>query len=165
MKNQRTATCETILSVLSARGVNYELNGSVSIKELLNADDKKQIRDIVKSGFLNGEIEMSDDAKKKYFGDDTAMNSYVNGLVNNWIKKAPEFNGGEKYAPKNPGSRAGQGDEQIRAMRQLKKTTTDEIILAEIDKAIEARLAEIKPESVVEINVDALPEHLRHLVK
>ena len=48
-------------------------------------------------------------------------------------------------------------------MRALKKTTNDVSVLAEIDKAIATRLAEIKP-ATVEIDVSALPEHLRHLV-
>jgi hypothetical protein len=86
-------------------------------------------------------------------------------LVSNWQRKDTRLNGGDKYETKNPGSRTGSQDEQVKAMRNLLKTQTDPAIKAQIQKAIEERLAEIKPESKVEINVEALPEHFRHLVK
>ena len=164
MTSQKEAVCNALLSVLSARGHEYELNGEASINSVLTKDDKAKVRAIIFEGFRSGEISMTDDAQEKY-ADDTEMNKYVNGLVNNWIKKNPEFNGGDKYVPENPGSRTGQSDDQIKALRALKKTTNDATAIAEIDEAIEARLAEIKPSATVTIDVSALPEHLRHLVK
>ena len=53
------------------------------------------------------------------------MKSYVSGLVNNWIRKYKPFNQGVKYEIKNPGSRKGSGDEQVREMRKLLKTISD----------------------------------------
>ena len=85
------------------------------------------------------------------------------GLVNNWLRKDGRLNGGVKYTAKNPGSRSGSGDEAIRAMKTLLSVTTDASAKLEIQAAIEARQAELKPK--VEVNVAALPESLRHLVK
>ena len=164
MKSQKESVCNTILSVLSARGYEYELGCETPIKSVLTDDDKKQIRAIVLEGFMSGDISMTEQAREKY-NDETKMKTYVSGVVNNWIKKNPEFNGGNKYVPANPGSRAGQGDEQIKALRGLKKTTNDPQALAEIETAINNRLAEIKPAQTVTIDVEALPEHLKHLVK
>ena len=55
-------------------------------------------------------------------------------------------------------------DEQIKEMRKLLKTISDPTTKAQVQAAIDARIALIKPESVVTINVEALPEALRHLV-
>ena len=101
--NQRNATVNTILSVLKERGVEYELNGPTPISEVLTETDKKTIREIVFAGFRNGEIDMAADSKEKH-QDDKLMKNYVNGLVNNWIRKAPEFNSDVKYEIRNKGS-------------------------------------------------------------
>ena len=161
MKNQKNAVCDLLLSTLVERDAPYDSDRTM--KEQLTAEDKATVRAQVTQGFLNGEISMSDAAQIKYLSNPTELNKYVNGLVNNWINKNPDFNMGAQYKAKNPGSRAGQGDDQVRAMRALKKTTNDIAVIAEIDKAIATRLAEIKP-ATIEINVDALPEHLKHLV-
>ena len=165
MRSQKEAVCGLLLQVLSERGVEFEQNGPVNMKDVLTPADKKTVREQVTIGFLEGEISMSEQAQAKYLGDPKELSKYVHGLVNNWIKKCPQFNNGMKYIPENPGSRTGQGDDQIKAMRGLKKTTSDPLALAEIDKAIAARIAEIKPANTVTIIVEHLPEHLRHLVE
>ena len=164
MMNQRTATCSTILSVLADRGVNYELNGETPISEVLNETDRAKIREIVFAGFRNGKIEMAEESKEKY-KEDSALKSYVSGLVNNWIRKAPEFNGGSKYVAKNPGSRSGSGDEQVREMKKLLGQTTDPSKKQLVQSAIDARLAEIAAEKAPTIDASKLPEHLRDLLK
>jgi hypothetical protein len=161
--NQRQATVNTILSVLSEKGVNYELNGETPVSEYLTADDKKKVVSVICQGFLSGHIEMSDEGKSKYFGDQAELRKYTVGLVNNWIRKATEFNNGHKYEIKNKGSRTGSSDEQLKALRELLKITTDSEVRGEIEQAIAERMEEIKPK--VEINASALPAHLRHLVK
>jgi hypothetical protein len=88
---------------------------------------------------------------------------YIPGLVNNWLRKDQRLNGGVTYQAKNPGSRSGSGDESIKAMKMLLSVTTETAARAQIQAAIDERLAELKPK--VEIKVEALPEALRHLVK
>lgn len=95
--------------------------------------------------------------------DEVTIQKYVPGLVNNWLRKDKRLNGGTQYVAKNPGSRSGSGDEGIKAMKMLLSITTDADAKVQIQAAIEARQAEIKPKMTV--NVDALPESLRHLVK
>ena len=162
MQSQKSAVCQVIMSVLAQRGVDYELNGPTPVGDVLTSDDKARVREIVCEGFLNSEIQMTPQAQDKYLSDMSELKKYVHGLVNNWIRKNPEFNGGDKYQAKNPGSRAGSGDEQVREMRKLLKVTTDSESRKLIQAAIDARLEEIKP--TIEINSSALPEHLRHLV-
>lgn len=94
--------------------------------------------------------------------DEVSLRKYIPGLVNNWVRKDPRMNGGTKYEPKRPGSRAGTGDEGIKAMRTLLAMTHDETVKAKIQVEIDKRLAELKPKQ--ELNVAALPESLRHLI-
>jgi hypothetical protein len=161
--NQRQATVTVLMSILSERGVSYELNGETPISAVLTKSDKDQAVALISKGFLAGQIDMSQEGKDKYFGDEKELKKYVVGLVNNWVRKATEFNGSIKYEIKNKGSRTGSGDEQIKALKELLKQTTDSEVRAEIQAAINDRTEEIKPKT--EINIDALPVHLRHLVK
>jgi hypothetical protein len=102
-----------------------------------------------------------------YDGDipsETLLKSYVSGLQSNWLRKDKRLNGGVQYVAKNPGSRTGSTDAQVKAMRVLLATKVDPADRAEIQSFIDKRLAEIKPTKTVAIDVNALPEGLRHLV-
>ena len=160
---QSTATINAIMSVLKGKGIDYELGGETPVSQYQDMF-KAEVKSILCEGFKSGEIDLSATSKVDK-NDETSLGSYVNGLISNWVRKHPDFNAGGKYEPKNPGSRTGSQDEQVKAMRGLLAQTTDESDKETIQEAIDARLAEIKPESKVEINVEALPESLRHLVK
>ncbi len=94
--------------------------------------------------------------------DEATLRKYIPGLVNNWLRKDTRLNGGTKYTTKNPGSRAGSGDETVRTMKALLSITEDEAARATIQAEIDRRVASLRP--VTKINVDLLPESLRHLV-
>jgi hypothetical protein len=162
--NQRTATVQTILGVLAERNVKYELGGSKPISEVLTDEDRAKVRQMIVAGFKAGRIEMAEESKVKY-QDDKALSAYVSGLVNNWIRKAPEFNGGGKYAPKNPGARAGSQDEQIVEMTKLLKSTNDPKIKSAVEQAIADRKAELLYSKQPTIDASKLPKHLQYLVK
>lgn len=164
MMNQKTATVSTILSVLEERGVEFELNGPVNVGDVLTDADKTKIREIIFAGFRAGKIEMAEESKAKY-AEDSALKSYVSGLVNNWIRKEKTLNGGNTYQAKNPGSRAGSGDEKIREMKKLLSQVTDPTKRQLIESAISQRQAEIAAEKAPAIDVSKLPEHLRDLLK
>lgn len=161
--SQKKAVRNAIFSVLEEAGINYELNGPVSINEVMNKDHRASAREILFSGFKAGEIEYKESFQDKV-EDDTCLKKYVAGLLNNWMRKDKELNCGQVYKVKNPGSRAGSQDSQIKEMRKLLKVTTDETAKTSIKEAIASRLAEIKPEKTVTIDESALPEHLRSLV-
>ena len=160
MVNQRNAVVSTIISVLNERGCSYEMNGSLPICEVLTVDDKNKVIGIICKGFKENKIEMSTEAKAKYYAD-AELRKYVVGLVNNWIRKAPEFNGGNQYQTRNPGSRTGSGDPKLKALKALFNTVPDANKPA-VQAAIDARLEELKPKVTIDTNL--LPEHLRHLV-
>jgi hypothetical protein len=158
--NQREATVNCILSVLEERNVEYELNGPTPISEVLTKQDKDNVRSILFTQFKQGKIDFRDTSRLQ---DTKYMTDYISGLVNNWIRKAPEFNSSSKYEAKNPGSRQGTQDEQVREMKKLLSTVTDQATKDVIQSHIDARLAEIKP--AVTLNLDLIPESLRHLVR
>jgi hypothetical protein len=169
--NQKTAVCECLVRVLEQNEIDYELGGEIPIKQVLSKSMFDEVRREICEGFEEGLISMSDEAKVKYVGHPTEMKKYVNGLVNNWVRKNKEFNNNFKGTPegkyeiKNPGSRTGSTDESIKNMRLLLKTVTDPTVRGEIQEAIDERIAIISPQYTVKVNAEAIPEHLRHLVK
>ena len=123
-------------------------------------DERASVNQILFEGFKNGTIEFAGTLP-----DDTKLKGYVSGLQSNWLRKDKRLNGNVQYVAKNPGSRAGQTDPQIKAMRTLLSTQEDPAKRAEIESFIARRLAEIKPAKTVELDVDALPEALRYMAE
>jgi len=148
MNSQKEAV---FAAVTKFYGSKFE-NGMSHTKE-----DKSTIVDTLIEG-VGTEFEVKNEQEN--------MRSYIIGLLNNHLRKDTRLNGGEKYAPKNPGSRAGQGDSEIKASRQLLKTLVEGSPEAEKVKAfINSKLATIKAaKAVVEIDTEALPAELRSLV-
>ena len=83
-------------------------------------------------------------------------------MVSNWIRKDLRLNGGEKYETKNPGSRAGQGDDQLKNLKALKAQHPEHA--TEIDVEIAKRVAELglaKKKNTVTVDLDKIPAELR----
>ena len=163
MTTQKQAVTNAVLSVVP----NYELGGETILMDVLTDNHKSEIKSILFEGFRAGEINLSEEAQAKFLHDDKELTKYISGLMNNWFRKNKEFNNGNAYQPDpaKVGTRSGAKDPQIKALRALKKKaglTAQQV--NDIDEAIKARLAEIKPETVVEINVDDLPAEFRNLV-
>lgn len=166
--NQREATVQAIMDTLEARGFEYELNGTTPVSEVLTDADKATVRGILFDQFRNSEISYKAEFQTKV-DSDTELKKYISGLTNNWIRKYKPFNSGVAYVAKNPGSRAGSSDEQMRELKKLLnqvRATGNTDAISEVEEAITARAAEIKPKSAAKpINVDALPDSLKHLVQ
>lgn len=122
----------------------------------LSKEERSSVQASLIAGFQSGAIAYQGDAT-----DSTKLTAYVSGLVSNWLRKDKRLNGNVSYVAKNPGTRTGSGDEALKAMRTLLSATTDETARAEIQSEIDKRISELKPKKV--INIDALPESLRHL--
>ena len=162
--NQKTACVNSILSVLDDRGVSYEMNGPTPMSEVLDSADKEKIRALLFTAFRAGEVEYKESFQAKV-DVDSELKKYISGLLNNWVRKNKEFNGGNIYKAKNPGSRAGSQDPQVKEMRKLLSVTTDDKAKQAIQGAIDTKLAEIKAsKSTVTIDVNSIPEELRHLL-
>jgi hypothetical protein len=154
---QKDAVLAAIFTVLGGKPEEGE-------KVELSKEQRGKVIDILFNGFKAGEIELG-----VTYGD-SDLKSYTSSLLNNWLRKAKELNGGETYKAKNPGSRAGQTDTVLKNLRVLLKAkqtaNADQSIIDQIQQAIDLRLGEIKAakKPQVDIDVSALPEALRHLV-
>ena len=120
-----------------------------SEKVELTTSQKKEITQLIAEDlYANKDSELSKEAQDKYPTVEALAKSYVPGLLNNWLRKDTRLNGGAKYETKNPGSRAGMGDPQIREMNKLlKQFKTDPSNYADkitiLEEAIESRKSEI----------------------
>jgi len=131
--------------------------GEVKGKVELTTEQKKEVHELVFMDFNTNQT------AHKSNPNEEQLRKYIPGLVNNWVRKDKRLNGGTKYAAKNPGSRAGSGDDALKAMKQLLAVTTDEGAREEIQEAITIRMKALKPKPVV--NIEALPPTLRRFVQ
>ena len=161
--NQREAVFAATTSVLSDNNITFE--EGQDIKDVMTDDLRKSVIAIVCEGFANGEVIFKDsEENKKKLADPKKLKSYVSGLVSNWYRKDKRFNGNVKYVAKNPGSRAGQSDSKLKALRNLKKqmeaASQD---TTEVDSYIEARTTELATEKAKKIEVDMtqIPQELK----
>ena len=149
MMNQKEAVYQAVTNVCGTQDEAY----------MPRKEDRGQVNNILFEGFRSGAIsfdgELPDDAKLK---------AYVSGLQSNWLRKDKRLNGNVQYTPKNPGSRTGSADAQVKAMRLLLATKDKPEERAEIQKYIDARVAELKPAKSVVIDESAIPEELKHLL-
>lgn len=164
-KNQREATFEAITDVLSNSNVSF--NSGTNVKSVLTSEHKKQVRQTLVNGFKSGTIEYTDEFAKTKLSSDTELSKYCSGLISNWIKKDSRLNGNVKYQISNKGTRVGNGDSQVKELRKLLKATAGTDAEQEVSEALNARLAQIKTSKTpkVDIDVEVIPENLRHLVK
>ncbi len=161
--NQRESVYLATMNVLSDAGV--EFSNEASVTTLPNYDKHREaIISIVTASILSGDTDFSPEAKAKY---DTAKKTrtYVVGLVNNWHRKDPQLNGEVKYTPKAPGSRAGCGDEQMKALKALRQARSEDAAAVKIiDAAIEKRKSELGESKKVVLTddmIEKLPADLR----
>lgn len=155
---QNDAVFQAVCSVLDAQSFDSAVE--------LTKDQRDSVIGIVTEGIMSGSVDFSTEAKAKH-DTPAKVKSYTVGMVSNHLRKDKRLNGGSKYEIKNPGSRAGSGDDQLKALKALRSITTDSENLASIDEAIANRTAELQAskQKAVTINVDALPKEFRHLVK
>ena len=152
--NQKEATYQAVVGVLTNAGIKFhegmDVSGIMSNREL-----RSQVNAILFEGFRNGAIQL-----EREFSD-AELKAYVSGLQSNWIRKDSRLNGNTKYVAKNPGSRQGSGDAQLKAMRALLETLIDPSDKAEVQQHIDARLAELAKAKAPVIDLSHLPEALR----
>lgn len=132
----------------------------------LTKEQRVKVIDIVTDSIMSKDTDFSPEARAKYPTRDD-VKGYTNGMVSNWLRKDLRLNGGSKYETKNPGSRAGSGDEVLKNLKNLKTTLTDAEHLKAVDEAIAERQAQVAAEKAktVTIDITKIPEELRHLIK
>ena len=152
-QSQKEAVFTAVSNVLSQNGTPIVEGEAVEMNKELRA----QVNAILFEGFRSGTIELD-----KTDISDSDLKGYVSGLQSNWLRKDKRLNGGTQYVAKNPGSRAGSGDAQLKAMRALMTTLTTESEKAEVQAYIDARVTEINASKAKKVTIDfsALPADL-----
>jgi len=159
-QSQKEAVFSAITSVTNEAGLSVAEGTDYST--VLNREHRAQITSILVEGFRNGSI-----ALDKTFEDESGLRTYCSGLTSNWLRKDKRLNGGMKYVAKNPGSRVGSSDPQLKAMRVLLSTQEDAAKRAEIQGFIDARVASIKASKKPSktFNAADLPAELQYLAE
>jgi hypothetical protein len=160
MTNQKTAVYMAITAVLAEAGIDF--SDGMNVAAFMTKDLRAIVNAILFKGFRDNEIELD----REY--SDTDLKAYVSGLQSNWIRKDKRFNGNTVYQAKNPGSRAGSGDQAlVNAKRLLASLQADPEAsaadISEVETYITTRTAEIqaaKTKATV-IDFSALPPALR----
>ena len=151
---QKESVFQAVSSVLGQAGI--EIKGNVA--EHMTRERRASVNAILFESFRAGNIELDCEYTE------TELKAYVSGLQSNWLRKDKRLNGGVAYTAKNPGSRAGSGDTQLKNMRLLLQTLTpgtDDYV--EVEQAIELRVSEVQASKIKAKPIDfsALPESLR----
>ena len=144
-QSQKEAVFTAVSNVLSQNGTPIVEGEAVEMNKELRA----QVNAILFEGFRSGTIELD-----KTDISDSDLKGYVSGLQSNWLRKDKRLNGGTQYVAKNPGSRAGSGDAQLKAMRALMTTLTTESEKAEVQAYIDARVTEINASKAKKVTID-----------
>lgn len=154
--NQKEAVFAAVTTVMNQAGIEF-VEGTTVVKSVFSKEHRAQVNAILFEGFRAGRIEI--DAEKS----DSDLKSYVSGLQSNWLNKDKRLNGGIQYAAKNPGSRAGVTDPQVKALRGLLAQAESEEEKAEIQGYLDARLEAIGQgkKKTVQVNFDDLPPELK----
>lgn len=145
--SQKEAVFQAVCNVTGHKG-----EGQVEISK----EQRGQVNAILFEGFRAGNIELD----REY--TDSDLKSYVSGLQSNWLRKDKRLNGGTQYVAKNPGSRAGMSNPQIKATKALLSTLqpgTDDYIEVEtvLNGLIEAERA---TKTAKTVDFSALPADL-----
>jgi hypothetical protein len=166
---QREAVYSSTTEVLAHKGIEF-MPAVTDVRDVVTTEIRKEVADRVVNLFKSGQVEFKGtDANQAKLSDEKLLRNYVTGLITNWFNKDPQLNGGSKYQAKNPGSRAGSGDPQLKEMRILKKhleTTGNTDGVARVEQAIQARISEIQAEkspALPEVSTDNLPDFLKDL--
>jgi hypothetical protein len=152
--SQKEAVFQAVSSVLKESGISVEEGTNVNTH--MTKELRAQVNSILFEGFKSDKIELD----RVY--SDSELKAYVSGLQSNWLRKDKRLNGGISYIAKNPGSRVGSSDPQLKAMRALLSTLTTEAEKAEVQSYIDARVNEINAAKVKKVNIDynSLPADL-----
>lgn len=157
--SQKEAVYNAVTSVLSEN--NISVSEGTDVSTLMTRELRSQVNQVLFEGFRSGSVELDREF------NDSDLKAYVSGLQSNWLRKDKRLNGGVKYSAKNPGSRIGSSDPQLKAMRALLTTLTSESDRLEVQSAIDTRVSEIQASKVKKVTIDteSLPADLAKFVR
>lgn len=102
-----------INAVTAVLGSDFIPN-TTNVLNVITKEQKEEIRKTVLNDILNGNVIFN-----KSTVDLTAVKRYVNGMIDNHLRKSKILNGGSTYKPSRKGSKR---DPQLRELNKLLKT-------------------------------------------
>lgn len=157
---QREAVYQAVVSVLTEAKVHFE--DGMDAKSIMTKEFRAQVNTILCFGFTNGDIELkATPSNQAKLADASLLKEYVSGLQSNWLLKDTRLNGNVDHEIKNPGSRTGVADPQVKALRALIKMATSSSEIAELQTYIDKRLAEIHVPTATTVDLSSLPAELQ----
>lgn len=154
-----------INAVAEAMGTAFLPNSTV-VKDTITADQLHAVREAVLEGIIDGKVTYS-----KALGDVAALRRYVNGMVDNHFRKAPELNGNTTYAASTEGSPRGRSS-QLGALKKLSETfkpgteqyTAVQNAIAQVETSIEEAKKDVeRKKNTKNIDLSVLPPELQEL--
>jgi hypothetical protein len=157
---QKDAVFTAINHVLSENQVSFESGSDVST--FLTKEIRGQVTNILVNQFQSNEVDMDTNFATNTVTNTPKLRAYVSGLISNWVRKDTRLNGNIAYVPKNPGSRKGSGDPQLKALRALHGQATNDADRTEIQGFIDARINELQvaKATTAKLDISLLPEAL-----
>lgn len=153
---QNDAVFQAVCSVLGRDGFDSAVE--------LTKDERDNVISIVTEGVIAGKVDFSAEAIAKH-DTPAKVKSYTVGMVSNHLRKDKRLNGDVKYEIKNPGSRK-KLDPTLQALTQLQsQMVKDSDEWHQIEAAIADRQLLLNQPKAINIDLSALPEEFRHLVK
>jgi hypothetical protein len=158
--SQKQAVVNAISKVLGSSFIS----GSTAVKSILTSDQLKQVRTLVFDGIKNGDVQIN----KSY--DDSGLQRYVNGMVDNHLRKAKELNGGTSYRPSSTRASKNVKDPQLSALKKLASSySSGNPELTKVQAAIMARETELGIARASNVtskkNTPALDEELMAIIE
>lgn len=159
MLSQKECVFATIEEFFTNNGLTLPNKVSLSLS------DKKLIVEALTDKAMLGCMSLEPESKAKYHSRDLML-GYCTKLLNNWLRKDIRLNGGVKFFIKNPGSKAGTSDPQIKQLKEIKSKIIDATYTKAIDEQINIRLSKLNNNKKFKsINKDLLPEEIQSLIK
>lgn len=162
--NQKDAVFSAVVEVLGGE--------PTSAVELTN-EEKTQVTDILVSKFQSGEVEFAEGSRDKYTTEQ-AIKAYSRGVLSNYLRRDTRLNGGTKHVPAVTKGPRVPKDEQLEAMKNLKKkleiegnaegiTEVEESIMLRTQQLTSAKTeAKTKPKAkAVSVDLSVIPPELR----
>lgn len=164
MISQKQAVYDAVVAFCDENNIKFE----DGMKMEFNKEQRATIVGMLVTFTEAGEVDVKSEKAR------ANLANYWNGTLSNWLRKDLRLNGNVKHTIKNPGSRAGSGDDLLKNLKKLKaqvelkadyegKTGHIAEIQAEIDKRMEA--IAVEKAAKVEVDPSKLPEHLKKYVE
>ena len=159
MISQKEGVYNAVQAFCQENGKQFE----DGMKFTFSKDERATIIGMLVSATEAGELEVKSSKAQ------SNLKKYWDGTLSNWLRKDLRLNGNVPHQIKNPGSRAGAGDPELKELKKLLTKVTNEgneEHVEAVTQAIEARKAAIAATKVkpVEINAELIPESLQDLI-